>query len=79
MRTRYWLNRVGLVLLALPVVGILVPVVDGARHLRPPPPGVGFGLLMSASVWVAAWRSIQRREERARALARPAARPEERT
>ena len=75
MRIRYWMNRLALVLLALPALGILAsaflgrgaPMRGGAVAVQ----GPIYGLLVSAGTWVAAGRHIRRQEERSRAAERP--------
>jgi hypothetical protein len=77
MRIRYWMNRLALVLLALPALGVLasaylgrgVPTRGGAGALQ----GPIYGLLVSTGTWVVAWQHIRRQEERARAAQRPSA------
>ncbi len=68
MRMRYWMNRLALVLLALPALGILAAAVHGrgAPLQGGALQGPIYGLLVSTGVWVTAWRHIRRQEERSR-------------
>ncbi len=65
------MNRLALVLLALPALGILASALFGRSVTAHA--GVGavqgpiYGLLVSTGTWLAAWRHIRRQEERSRA------------
>lgn len=77
---RYWMNRLALVLLALPTLGILAAAIHGGgAPLRAGAvQGTMYGLLVSTGTWVVAWRHIRRQEERSRAERMTGAPPQKR-